>query len=126
MIDGEQWFLWGRHWGPKRSSFLVVEIGNWGGVCSDLKEFPVNVLRDSWTPCMWSSWTRTGCDHKRMELRGHHWAPVPAKDQEKPKSPRLGPSAEGQANPYMLSAYVDYLLSWSLIVSATCFCSLKL
>lgn len=41
---------------------------------------------------MWSSWKRPRCSHKEMELRGHHWVPVPAKDwdQELSRS-RLGP-----------------------------------
>lgn len=50
MIDTEQGFLCERHWGPMRPSFLAAEMGSRGGMCSNLKEFPVNVLGGPWTP----------------------------------------------------------------------------
>lgn len=43
-------FSVGEALGTHEISFLAAEIGNQGGVFSNLREFPVNVLRDPWTP----------------------------------------------------------------------------
>lgn len=70
---------------------------------------------------MWSSWKRPRCSHKEMELRGHHWVPVPAKDwdQELSRS-RLGP------HDLTLICSEPMWNASSSGASFRCFCSLKL